>query len=459
MKFITFKSLKIFLSTVVTAIVICMAIALVALSYFASYHSVESAYLNQLINTSNHINNQVSQFYDEQMENAIFFSKNRTVIDAIIHDRYDAANELFKSFSDERQLYENIFISTPENNPKILSGIAGIETRWGNAGYDDNIKNNLNGKAYISDPVKSPVTGMPVCLFSAPVKKEGSVIGILGMAVNVGDFSNQIIKGITVAKTGFPYIVTDEGITFAHPKKEFILKLDLKNYEWGNKVLHASNGEIIRYFFQGINKMIVPVKNEQYGFITGVTIDESDITEDSRSLAVKMVGFSIIAIIISILAIYFIIARRLAPLEGCRNIMKEMSEGNLSARYTGAKNNDEIGDIAEALNTTVEQFEHMISDIIIATQNLSQAVDQIASGNQNLSQRTSEQASSLEEIASTIEEATAAINQNSDNTEKAKNFTDEGAAKSSESNLIAIKAVESINEMNESSRKVVDCGF
>ncbi|HOW83848.1 MAG TPA: methyl-accepting chemotaxis protein, partial [Spirochaetota bacterium] len=60
------------------------------------------------------------------------------------------------------------------------------------------------------------------------------------------------------------------------------------------------------------------------------------------------------------------------------------------------------------------------------------------------------------EIASTIEEATAAINQNSENAVKAKQFTEEGAVKSVQTNGIALEAVTSINEMNESSKKVVD---
>ena len=83
-------------------------------------------------------------------------------------------------------------------------------------------------------------------------------------------------------------------------------------------------------------------------------------------------------------------------------------------------------------------------------------MDQISSGNQNLSQRTSEQASSLEEIASTIEEATATINQNAENAARARDLTDTGVTKSMEGNRIAIEAVSSIIEMNESSKKVAD---
>jgi methyl-accepting chemotaxis protein len=453
---IQFKSLKTVLSATVVAIIAALTVILVVVSYNAASNSVDEAYINQLINFSKDIDGQISRFYEQQLGNAMFFSKNREVIDAIGTGNYEYVTIMFKEFADEHKIYENIFISTAENNPRIVSAIAGVGTRWGGIGYDDNIKKNLNGEAYISDPQKSPVTGLPVNLFSVPIKRGGAIIGIMAFAVNIGEFSNQVIKDIKVAKTGFPYIVTLDGITIAHPKKEFILNLDLKKFDWGKKVLKAENGEIIRYTFDGINKIIIPIKNEKYRFITGVTVGEKDITDEARSLAMIMVILSIIAIALTGGVVYFVIVSRLAPLDGCREIIKEMAEGNLSVRYNGKYNNDEIGEIVQSLNTAMDQFEKTISGIITASQNVAQAVEQIASGNQNLSQRTSEQASSLEEIASTIEEAAATVNQNAENATRASELTNAGADKSTESNKIANEAVKSIMEMNQSSKKVAD---
>lgn len=115
---------------------------------------------------------------------------------------------------------------------------------------------------------------------------------------------------------------------------------------------------------------------------------------------------------------------------------------------------DEIGVMASSLNTAITTLERTISEIMVASQNLSQAVQQIASGNQNLSQRTSEQASALEEIASTIEEATANIRQNAENANQANKLTIEGAQKSDEGGTVVVNAVDSINDINQSSKKI-----
>jgi len=231
MKKISFSSLKVFLSSIVGLIILVMTVVLVTLSYNSSYNSVEKVYLNQLSNTSVSVDSQVTTFYEQQMSNTIFFSKSRAIIEAVENGKFDNSDLIFKSFASEHGSYENIFISTAESNPRILSAVAGIGTRWGNSGYDDNIRSNLNGKEFISEPQKSPVTGMPVCFFSAPIKRGDKVIGIFGMAVNIGSFSNSIVKDVKVGNTGYPFITTNDGITIAHPNKDFIFKLDLKKME------------------------------------------------------------------------------------------------------------------------------------------------------------------------------------------------------------------------------------
>jgi len=90
----------------------------------------------------------------------------------------------------------------------------------------------------------------------------------------------------------------------------------------------------------------------------------------------------------------------------------------------------------------------------MAAENLTSAVDQISKGNMNLSQRTTEQASALEEIAATIEENTATVDRNAENSKDAQALTNEGAQKSAIGSDQAVIAIQSINEINDSSKKI-----
>src|SRR5208337_4954711 len=145
---------------------------------------------------------------------------------------------------------------------------------------------------------------------------------------------------------------------------------------------------------------------------------------------------------------------RLKPLDACKSVMDEMAQGNLSKRYEGKITGDEIGDITMSMNNSLDQFERLVSEIIVAVQNLSQAVQEIASGNENLSQRTAEQASSLEEVASTIEEATASIRQNAENAMSGKKVASDSYRMAEEGGKVVSDTVAAINDVNVFSKKI-----
>ncbi len=178
-------------------------------------------------------------------------------------------------------------------------------------------------------------------------------------------------------------------------------------------------------------------------------------TSDYTGQFIIRVVLIAIAIAVGIIVTMLLSRAVSVPVAKGLTFAQQLADGDLTTRINLSQE-DELGRLAQALNSAADSLENLISNVIVSSQNLSQAVEQIASGNQNLSQRTSEQASSLEEIASTIEETTATINQNADNAGRARDLAEIGSGKSVEGNKIAVEAVNSITEMNESSKKVAD---
>jgi len=175
----------------------------------------------------------------------------------------------------------------------------------------------------------------------------------------------------------------------------------------------------------------------------------------SFNMKLLTLGILFFAIAMGIM-ITVVLARAVSrPVTKGLDFSRKLADGDLTARID-LQQRDELGQLAEALNSAAVSLDGLIAGVMVASRNLTQAVEEISSGNQNLSQRTSEQASSLEEIASTIEEASATINQNAENSIKAQELTDAGSVKSIEGNRIALEAVVSIADMNESSKKVAD---
>jgi len=451
------NSLTIKLSFIVSVCVALVAVTLVVTSYNVAYNAIEYAYMNQVKNFNSSIERNFIDKYERETQNAKFFANSPMVIEATKSGNFAAVKPWIAFYFKEKGAYEQLFISTVETNSKIIMSADGKADglRWGTIPeYVNNVKETLNGNVAYSDVGLSPVNGKNIILITVPIKSMNQVVGVFGMSLYVDQFAQKMVNDVKIGKTGYPFITNFTGKAFAHPDKKVVNKLKVGDYEWGIKMLKGKSGETIFYNWQGKDKFLTFIRNEKYKFYVATTMFMSDINDDARTMAIIMIVSGLVLISCAAIGIYFYLKNRLNPLNECKAVMSEMADGNLTARYKGVLRTDEIGDIAKFINNVMEKLEKVIAEIILAAENLSQAVEQIASGNENLSQRTSEQASSIEEIASTIEQAAATINQNADNAERAKNLTTVGASKSMDGNKVAIEAVASIIEMNDSSKKI-----
>ncbi len=86
-----------------------------------------------------------------------------------------------------------------------------------------------------------------------------------------------------------------------------------------------------------------------------------------------------------------------------------------------------FGALKIASNETVNKLSSIVTDVILATDALSNASEQVSATSQALSQAASEQAASVEETSASIEQMAAGINQNAENAK----ITDGIAAKAS----------------------------
>jgi methyl-accepting chemotaxis protein len=189
-------------------------------------------------------------------------------------------------------------------------------------------------------------------------------------------------------------------------------------------------------------------KQSEYG--AELEKKQSDLTRLIYILSLVFLGISIVMGIF----ITIVLARSVSgPVAKGLAFAQRLAKGDLTERID-LDQKDELGQLSKSLNEAAIQLEDLISNVIVSAQNLTQAVQEIASGNENLSQRTSEQASSLEEVASTVEESTATIRQNAENAKRAEEFSRNSAVLAEEGGRVSMEAVEGITEINQVSKKI-----
>ncbi len=102
---------------------------------------------------------------------------------------------------------------------------------------------------------------------------------------------------------------------------------------------------------------------------------------------------------------------------------------------------DEIGQLAAALNAMVRQLEEVVSGVTAAAGNVGYGSQQLSESAGLLSQHASEQAASTEEASSSIEEMNATIKQNADNATQTEKIALKSASDAQESGVAVTDAV------------------
>ena len=136
-------------------------------------------------------------------------------------------------------------------------------------------------------------------------------------------------------------------------------------------------------------------------------------------------------------------------------VLEALSNGDLTkkidADYKGS-----FGKLKNDANTTVNKLTEIITEIRNSAASVASGAQEISGGNIDLSQRTEEQASALEETAASMEEMTSTVRASASNAGNASQLSNDAATKAATGGEVVGKAVEAMQEINESSAKISD---
>ncbi|HTP58009.1 MAG TPA: cache domain-containing protein, partial [Spirochaetia bacterium] len=114
----------------------------------------------------------------------------------------------------------------------------------------------LSGTRNIGEVFFSKITNMPVVPIATPIFTANSsqVVGVYVTLINIG-FLTEIISAEKIGKTGYAFVVDNKGEMIAHPKPQYILKLNLLQdpgtKELGKQMTEGDSA-IVPYVFEGL---------------------------------------------------------------------------------------------------------------------------------------------------------------------------------------------------------------
>ncbi|PJZ48410.1 methyl-accepting chemotaxis protein [Leptospira saintgironsiae] len=403
------NSLKIIILAVSTITIVLLTVGISSFAYFTAKKYVEEAYIDEMKKISKLAGKHIKFFFDQQATLAEFVNSNAPFVKATIARDKGNLNPTLANVFKKYDTYENVFLSTPEENPLVFADATGkaINFRWGGTGFDANIKAALEGKNLLSKVNPSPVTGEAVAVLTVPTKDGNQVVGILGFAISLSKMTEAIVSGITIGSDGYIAITDMYGVVVGHPDKSLILKLDLSKTDWGKKLMTLPSEEHMEYFFKK-DKIATVYDVPEYGLRVSAVVSKDELAEVVHQMLFRIIAFALVFLIVSIFIIYKIVNIRLHPLQEARELFRAMSSGDLTASLK-IYHEDEIGDLSKDTNSFLESLRTSVRDIQKISQELAASAEELSASSENFSNGAQSTAASTEEMSATVEEMSAGM--------------------------------------------------
>ncbi len=332
--------------------------------------------------------------------------------------------------------------------------------------------------SFIASPIFDGSEKVGVLIFQMPVDKINNImtydgewekvgLGKSGETYLVGDdgTARSMSRFLIEDEQGYIDMMADLGMSqtlldkiFAHDSNIGVQKIDTQ----GTRDALSGKTDYAHFVdYRGVKVLSayqpVDILGLHWAILSEIDEEEAfrPIVELENQIITSAIVIFIVMLGLAIAATFVFSGRFVMPIMEMMKGLKQVAKGDLSNRYSSTRK-DELGSMIGDLDNLAVDLSNIVSKVTENSVVISNSVSDVASGNANLSQRTQEQASSLEEIASSMEEMTGTVNQNTDNAQQADQLASAARDQADKSGRVVGSAVTAMNEISDSSRKIVD---
>jgi methyl-accepting chemotaxis protein len=313
------------------------------------------------------------------------------------------------------------------------------------------IKDALAGNATIGRADVNKVTGELFVPVASPIHSaDGKVVGAIGNILSIGMLSDLVATTKT-GKTGYAFMVDKEGRFIAHPDKEMLLKTNVTTLEGmeslAKKMVSAQSG-VEHYVFKGVAKTAGFAPVAIAGWSVGLALPDTEFLAQANAVRNIVLIVGLISFAAAFLVFFFFSRIITSGISKGVDLATRVAEGDLTADID-IHQNDEIGQLADALRNMMARLKTIIQEVHTAADNVAAGSEEMSSTAEQMSQGASEQAAAAEEASSSMEQMASNIRQNADNAQQTEKIAIKSADDAREGGHAVIDTVSAMKTIAE----------
>lgn len=293
-------------------------------------------------------------------------------------------------------LYDGIFVSNVNGDGFSSRGWKGTikERKY----FQDVMK---TGKTVFSDVLLNKSTGKLSIIVSSPIKKDGTVVGLVGANIPFSVIQEQV-NSTKVGNTGSNFMIQKDGFIIVHPNTELVMNLNLLedktiSADLRNVAKKMTEGEtgIAKYSYNGIEQIAAYAPVSGTDWAIAANMEKGEMTGRLNSLLMIFLFLTLISLIISIFITYKITLRIVNPIDSIRQLSEQVAAGDLRIGKLNIASQDELGQLAGS-------FEKMTTNMVALIRKIQAGAEQVAASSEELTASAEQSAQAVSQVAGVI---------------------------------------------------------
>jgi methyl-accepting chemotaxis protein len=198
-----------------------------------------------------------------------------------------------------------------------------------------------------------------------------------------------------------------------------------------------------------------------------------DVSQVNKKINAEVAGIWVLALIIlalSSIAMFFFVSMLIRPLNRIKDLTANIAKGDLSQSDIAVKSKDEVGELAESINTMAASLRHLVSQVQTSSKEVTSetvalsrvasssvdAIRELTAANQQAAASTQEQNANIEEMQATLEEINAGIEEINASAQQASYIAKNSTETSKEGTVRIDEMLEGLEAVEDNTNQLAD---